>query len=156
MAKKPKKPSVADIARSEAHISISEAAKRGYTSRPTIHRHMKGGKISATEMPDGSKRIAIAELERVYGSLQGDGRDHDTDRSGVADKVADTSKAGNDVLRERVRGLEQQLERSDQDREWLRERLERAEALLTDQRPTKNEGLIPRIKRMLVGDADPD
>ncbi len=48
-------------------ITISEAAKQGYASRPTIYRHLKNGKVTATKAKDGRTVLDANELRRVYG-----------------------------------------------------------------------------------------
>lgn len=48
-------------------ITISEAAKQGYASRPTIYRHLKNGKVTATRAKDGRTLLDAKELRRVYG-----------------------------------------------------------------------------------------
>ena len=49
-----------------ARIRITEAAKRGYASKPTIYRRIKDGTLSAHQ--DGDKRVLdIADLVRVFG-----------------------------------------------------------------------------------------
>lgn len=47
-------------------ISASEAARRGFTSRPTIYRRIKDGRLSIHQQ--GDKRLLdVAELVRVFG-----------------------------------------------------------------------------------------
>ena len=48
-------------------FTISEAARQGYASRPTIYRHLKIGKVTATRSKDGRTVLDANELRRVYG-----------------------------------------------------------------------------------------
>lgn len=52
-------------------VFLSEAAALANVSRRSIDRDIANGKISQTQMRQvkGRKKIAVAELERVYGSL---------------------------------------------------------------------------------------
>jgi excisionase family DNA binding protein len=47
-------------------LSMSQAAKQVGVSKATIHRAIKGGKLSATRLDDGSYEIDPAELFRAY------------------------------------------------------------------------------------------
>ena len=51
-------------------LSMSEAAARTGLSKSTIHRAIKGGKLSAERQEDGSYEIDPAELFRVYRPAQ--------------------------------------------------------------------------------------
>lgn len=51
-------------------ISISEAARLTGKPRSTIHRHLDKGKLSKETDGQGRPVIDVAELERVYGTLQ--------------------------------------------------------------------------------------
>ena len=46
--------------------TLGQAAKATGTSKPTLSRAIKSGRISATKQPDGSFIIDPAELHRVY------------------------------------------------------------------------------------------
>lgn len=51
-------------------LSMSEAAARTGLSKSTIHRAIKGGRLSANRQEDGSYEIDPAELFRVYRPAQ--------------------------------------------------------------------------------------
>lgn len=51
-------------------LSMSEAATRTGLSKSTIHRAIRGGKLSADRQEDGSYEIDPAELFRVYRPAQ--------------------------------------------------------------------------------------
>ncbi len=49
-----------------ARITISAAAKRGFSSRPTLYRAIKDGRLTALQ--DGDKKtLDLADLVRVFG-----------------------------------------------------------------------------------------
>ena len=50
-----------------ARITISQAAKRGFASRPTLYREIKDGRLTALQ--DGDKKtLDLADLVRVFGA----------------------------------------------------------------------------------------
>lgn len=51
-------------------LTISEAARLSGKSRQTIHKYIRNGKISVKVDGSGKKKIAPAELERVFGVLE--------------------------------------------------------------------------------------
>lgn len=94
-----------------ALLSISAAARAAGVDRATIHRALKSGKLSATVDDTGGKVIDTAELSRVF-PLRGTGEPVTVTAPtgpGVLEqaRIAEESVA---VLRERIRGLEEQRE----------------------------------------------
>jgi Helix-turn-helix domain len=51
-----------------AQVNISQAAHMAGVSRPTIHKKINAGELSA-EKADGKTLIDVSELERVFGTL---------------------------------------------------------------------------------------
>jgi hypothetical protein len=51
-------------------VSLSEAARLTGKARQTIHRHIDKGKLTKEIDGTGSPVLDVAELERVYGTLQ--------------------------------------------------------------------------------------
>jgi len=49
-----------------ARITISEAAKRGFSSRPTLYRAIKDGRLTAHQEGD-RKTLDLADLVKVFG-----------------------------------------------------------------------------------------
>jgi hypothetical protein len=90
-----------------ALLSLREAAERAGSSKSTIFRYIKSGRLSASRGDDGAFQIDPAELARVFtpqpshkeraGSVS-------MERDGMA--VWDDLKSRNAALEEKVRGLE--------------------------------------------------
>jgi len=56
-------------------FSIAAAARAVGTSRTSIQRAIKSGRLSATTNDLGERVIDLAELLRVFGPLKGNGQD---------------------------------------------------------------------------------
>lgn len=52
------------------YLTVRQAAEQVGVSRQTMFRHIKDGRVSATVDREGQKQIDVAELLRVFGSLQ--------------------------------------------------------------------------------------
>lgn len=48
-------------------LTISAAARLYGMHRATLHRHLKSGRVSRAEFPDGSPAVDFSELRRAYG-----------------------------------------------------------------------------------------
>ncbi len=134
--------------------TLGEAAKATGKSKPTIHRAIKSGKISATKKADGSYAIDPAELHRVYPVLP-------RDNGEAAELKQSVTPANTEVLRVKFEALQQQLAREQElnqdlqrDRDHWRQQ---ATALLTDQRetvrPERGQGRWARAWAILTGKA---
>ena len=91
-------------------LTITEAAKAAGISRPTLYRRIKSGQLSMARQPDGTKGIDSSELMRVFGALQ-----TDTDHT-----VKNEHHEIEDVLHERIKGLERENELLQHNNEFLR------------------------------------
>lgn len=98
-------------------LTITEAAKAAGISRPTLYRRIKSGDLSTTRQADGTKGIDSAELMRVFGAL------HPVTNHDVKNGRHET----NEVLRERIKGLERESELLQRENELLRIQLANAE-----------------------------
>lgn len=115
-------------------LTIKQAGKAGWPSRPTLYRAIKNGRLSAEKTPDGRTLIDSAELVRVYGEPVSKGAAPET----AAPVVRITELQGEiGVLKERLASLEREkdslteAQKQAQEREqWLRGQLERTQALL--------------------------
>jgi len=98
-------------------VSISEAARLSGKGRPTIYRHIKQGKLSATIRGDGAKEIQVTELERVYGPLGGDITDNDTTPTLTPSETMLQRETA--ILRAEIAQLQARVEELKHDKEWL-------------------------------------
>ena len=112
-------------------ISIAAAVKLVPVSESTLRRDVKRGKVSSEKDATGNLVIDIAELERVYGKLQSDDIQNDSQKKGT-----DTDVIVN-LLEERISELKAQLEKSEARESQLLELLaikEKNLALATSER----------------------
>ncbi len=136
-----------------ASLSLREAAEQAGTSKSTIWRAIKSGRMSATRTDDGGFAIDPAELFRAFPpqrpSEHSTGQDTTPDRS-VAERpatpetTAETIGRSDDLavklaaLDAEVKGLRELLAEVKANRDDLRQDRDewrgRAERLLTDQR----------------------
>ena len=103
-------------------LTLRQAAELSGTSRSTIHRALKSGKLSGGRLEDGAWDIDPSELARVFPwdiaePVQRDGTGQERTGSGERESV----------LAVRVEMLERQLDRERDTVEDLRKRLDRAE-----------------------------
>lgn len=103
-------------------LTLRQAAELSGTSRSTIHRALKSGKLSGGRLEDGAWDIDPSELARVFPwdivePAQRDSTGQKRDISGEREAV----------LAVRVEMLEHQLDRERDTIEDLRKRLDRAE-----------------------------
>lgn len=103
-------------------LTLRQAAELSGTSRSTIHRALKSGKLSGGRLEDGAWDIDPSELARVFPwdiaePVQRDATGQGRDGSGEREAV----------LAVRVEMLEHQLDRERDTIEDLRKRLDRAE-----------------------------
>jgi len=56
-----------------AKVGVAEAARLAQTTRTTVYKHLKNGKLTGEPLPDGGWAIDTAELVRVYGAIYVDG-----------------------------------------------------------------------------------
>jgi excisionase family DNA binding protein len=127
-------------------FSLRTAAQHTGTSKSTILRAIKAGRLSATRLEDGSYEIDAAELERAYPAQRMKQRDtgstehHAPANSG--ERTTDAPGATAAALEAEIAGLREILRRADdaaaelrQDRDTWRSMAENQQRLLADQRP---------------------
>lgn len=103
-------------------LTLRQAAELSGTSRSTIHRALKSGKLSGGRLEDGAWDIDPSELARVFPWDVIEPAQRDT--SGQERNSSGEREA---VLAVRVEMLEHQLDRERDTIEDLRKRLDRAE-----------------------------
>ena len=98
-------------------LTVTEGARVSGISRPTLYRRIKSGELSTVKQPDGTKGIDSAELLRVFGTLQP-----------VTDQAVKNGHSETDeVLHERIKGLERESELLQRENALLRTQLANAE-----------------------------
>ena len=131
-------------------VHIEEAAQLANVSRRTVDRDIKRGKLSGTQIRQegGRKKIAIAELERVYGQLE--------TRPKTDARQSPTLSEPDQTESELIKLLKEELERerertkkaesaSDRWESRFMEAQERLNGLLLP--PPKKQGIMARIFR---------
>ena len=127
-------------------FTLRTAAQHTGTSKSTILRAIKSGRLSAARLEDGSYEIDPAELERVYPAQRMkqhamDAMEHhapnsSVERNGTEPDATAAALAAEIVgLREILRRADASAEEVRQDRDRWRSMAEQAQRLLTDQRP---------------------
>jgi hypothetical protein len=126
-----------------ARLNVSQAAKAVKKARSTVNRDIENGKVSVTRNGKGQPYIEIAELERVYGTVNIETvaetvpiGQYGTPKNDNSDSVLNKEI---ELLRERltdkdgvIDDLRRRLDQSEQER---RDKDRQLTALLTDQRP---------------------
>ena len=116
-------------------LTIAEAVKAGWASKPTLYRHMKSGKLSVDKSQPGKTLNDISELVRVFGEPVSRKGSDETDVAGL--RLSDLER-DNAVLQERLRSAEKEVASLTQARqeaqereEWLRGQLDAQTKLLS-------------------------
>lgn len=107
-----------------AKFSLTQAAKEVGKSKPTISKAIKTGRLSAHKVGNGYE-IDAAELFRVYPKV-----------SPTIDGEVTTDATRVSLLELETKMLRQQIEREQETVADLRARLDKADARITDARPT--------------------
>ena len=100
-----------------AIVSISEAARLAGKGRSTIQRHIKSGKLSASQDAAGNPVIDTSELCRAYGAIQVT----DVSQSG---SLAQDEAVTVETLREELRAARERERAAQEREEWLKKQLE--------------------------------
>ena len=126
-----------------ALVTITDAARLAGISRQHLYKaYIKTGKLSVDRDSKGSPVVDTAELLRVFGTLNGDWMDAPVDGDGlhvettekeVDIRVLSVELAAKDEI---IRRLERQVTDGGEREAWLRQQLERAQAVLTNQSAT--------------------
>jgi len=122
-------------------VTITEAAKQGFASRPTLYRAIKEGRLSAKKVKGGGKTIDVSELVRVFGEPEST-TSSETRKETVSQGVS-AVQAERNALQAEVTRLTSDLERERVQVDRLMNMLETAQRQLTDQRPRR--GFLDRL-----------
>jgi excisionase family DNA binding protein len=131
-----------------------EAAKLANVSRRTIDRDIKDGKISGTQIrkEGGRKKIAVAELERVYGQLGQTNQPSPKTKASQRPTVSKPNQTENEVIKLLKEELERERERTrkaeDASERWetrFIETQERLNGLLLPAPQSKKRGFMARL-----------
>jgi hypothetical protein len=126
-------------------LTLAEAARRAGTSKTSMFRAIKSGRISATKADDGTYQVAEAELNRFLDTASAVAQR----ARAVEQPVAADGAVPDTALRERVAALEahveglkalvdserRRAERAESNSEAWQRQAEQAQRLLTDMRP---------------------
>lgn len=120
-----------------AKVTVTEAAKLAGLGRQQLYRgYISTGKISVERDHQGRPQIDTAEILRVFGEMKGtpeateNGHDEKEERRHSDSGLEAIIEAKNEVISE----LRERLREAGEREGWLRQQLERAQAVLTDQR----------------------
>ena len=144
-----------------ARITVTEAAKRGFASRPTLYRAIKVGRITPQEQ--GSKRLLdVADLVAAFGEPESKAapaadKAPGRDQAAAAARVEverDQLQSDNDRLRrdldEARKALETERVDAKQERSKMREIIQSTQKLLEDQ-SKEREAQRKELWRRLTG-----
>lgn len=122
-----------------AKVTVTEAAKLAGLGRQQLYRgYISTGKISVDRDHQGRPQIDTAEILRVFGEMKGTpeatqkGRYANSERRHMDSEVQAVVEAKDEVISE----LRERLREAGDRETWLRQQLERAQAVLTDQSST--------------------
>ena len=122
-----------------AKVSVTEAAKLAGVGRQQLYRgYISTGKVSVERDHQGRPQIDTAEILRVFGEMKGtsdatqNGRHTNSERRHVDNVLQAVVEAKDEVISE----LRERLREAGDRETWLRQQLERAQAVLTDQSAT--------------------
>jgi hypothetical protein len=120
-----------------AKVTVTEAARLAGLGRQQLYRgYISTGKISVERDHNGRPRIDTAEILRVFGEIRGipeatqNGHAENGEKRHMDGELQAILEAKDEVISE----LRERLREAGEREEWLRHQLERAQALLTDQR----------------------
>jgi hypothetical protein len=130
-----------------AKLDIAKAARAVGKSRGTLYKYIKEGKLTCDATEKGHKVIDSAELLRVFGELETDGSKKQVDTIVRKNAPSDRSEI-EQLLRDRIRDLEKQVEGSRERESELLTVIKQQQALLM---PPKEESAKETNKKGFFG-----
>jgi predicted site-specific integrase-resolvase len=122
-----------------AKVTVTEAAKLAGLGRQQLYRgYISTGKISVERDHQGRPQIDTAEILRVFGEMKWtpeatqNGHNTNSERRHIDNELQTVVEAKDDVISE----LRERLREAGEREGWLRQQLERAQAVLTNQSVT--------------------
>ena len=122
-----------------AKVTVTEAARLAGLGRQQLYRgYISTGKISVERDHQNRPRIDTTEILRVFGEMKGtpeatqNGHNENSEKRYGDKELRAVSEAKDEVISE----LRERLREAGEREIWLRHQLERAQAVLTDQRAT--------------------
>jgi len=122
-----------------AKVTVTEAARLAGLGRQQLYRgYISTGKISVERDHQDRPRIDTAEILRVFGEMKGtpeatqNGHHANREKRHIDSELQAVVEAKDEVISE----LRERLREAGEREGWLRQQLERAQAVLTDQRST--------------------
>ena len=101
-----------------AKLNLTQAAKAAGIARGTLYKHIDEGKISCQLDDKGKRVIDTSELMRVYGEIkQPETNSERSEERPIEHKETQEETEITEVLRERIKDLEKQVEDLRQDKE---------------------------------------
>lgn len=126
-----------------ALVTVTQAARLAGISRQYLYKaYIKTGKVSVERDSKGAPLIETSELLRVFGVLGGEWTNAPVDDESLhvetVEKAVDIKVLSAELLAkdEVIRRLERQVAEGGEREAWLRQQLERAQAVLTNQGAT--------------------
>lgn len=129
--------------------SITAAHRITGKSRTTIQKHLKQGKISATEGPDGAKLIDASELMRVYGDDCDFSREEGSQAPAPASESSTTVRTELHTLHEKLDTLQEERRR---ERQQLQAQIDHLQESLKLAQEGSNRALLLLENRSGGGD----
>jgi hypothetical protein len=122
-----------------AKVTVTEAARLAGLGRQQLYRgYISTGKISVERDHKDRPRIDTAEILRVFGEMKEtpeathNGHHANSERRHIDSELQAVVEAKDEVISE----LRERLREAGEREGWLRQQLERTQAVLTDQRST--------------------
>ncbi len=120
-----------------AKVTVTEAARLAGIGRQQLYRgYISTGKISVDRDQNGRPQIDTAEILRVFGELRATpeatnfGHEETIEKRHLDNGIQALIQAKEETIAE----LRARLQEASDRESWLRQQLERAQAVLTDQR----------------------
>lgn len=133
-----------------AKITISEAARQGFSTRPTIYRKLKSGSLTATEDAAGNKVVDVADLVALFGEPGEKPAIKKSQKDGegalLLQERLETQKSEIERLKAELATARQEA-RTREDKLWevLQDHKKERQSLIEDMTRERNKGVFERL-----------